>query len=88
MPQSKRHKPMSSLDSDFDTQMNDLELEWRQGYEASIEARAHYQTLAAAPNVNARLLEVARERLERAEAVKARIMVKIERLENQMLSWD
>jgi hypothetical protein len=34
------------------------------------------------------VLEAARERLERAEAVKARILGKIERLENQMLSWD
>jgi hypothetical protein len=88
MPQSKRHKPMSSLDADFDTQMNDLEIEWRQGYAASIEARAHYQMLVATPKANARLLDAARERLERTEAVKARILAKIERLENQMLSWD
>jgi hypothetical protein len=88
MPQFERHKPMSGLDIDFDAQMNDLELEWRQGYEASIEARAHYKTLAASPKVNTRLLDAARERLERTEAVKTRIMMKIERLENQLLSWD
>lgn len=52
---------MSSLDFDFDTRMNGLELEWRQVYDASI---------------------IARERLERAEAEKARIMEKLERLED------
>jgi hypothetical protein len=88
MPQSKRPKQMSNLDSDFDMQMNDLEVEWRQRYEASIEARAHYRALAASPKANARLLDAARQRLERAEAVRARILAKIERLENQMLSWD
>ncbi len=31
---------MSSLDFDLDMQMNNLELEWRQGYEAGITARA------------------------------------------------
>jgi hypothetical protein len=32
------------------------------------------------------MLDMARERLERAEARKARIMAKIERLENRLLS--
>ena len=38
---------MSSLDFDLDEQMNLLEFGWRQGYEASIAARAEYQALAA-----------------------------------------
>jgi hypothetical protein len=68
--------------------MNNLEREWRQVYEASIVARADYQALAANPKANARLLDASRERLDRAEALKARIMAKIERLEEHMLSQE
>jgi hypothetical protein len=76
---------MSSLDLDLDSQMTSLESEWRQVYEASIVARADYQSLAAGPKGNADLLERARDRLDRAEALKARIMAKIERLEDNLL---
>lgn len=79
---------MSSLDFDLDAQMNHLEFEWRQGYEASMIARAEYQALAADPKAKADLLDSARERLDRAEALKARIMAKIERLEDHILSQD
>ncbi len=79
---------MSSLDLDIDMQMNDLELEWRSAYEASISARADYQSLAQSIAANAEHLDLARERLDRAEALKARIMVKIERLEEAMLGQD
>jgi hypothetical protein len=79
---------MSSLDLDLDTQMSNLEIEWRQGYEASIAARADYQKLAANPNAKADMLDAARERLDRAEAQKARIMTRIERLEDAMLGAD
>jgi hypothetical protein len=88
MTSGKRQKPMSSLDLDLDSQMNNLELEWRQAYETSIGARADYQTLAANPKANADLLDMARERLDRTEALKARIMGKIERLEDTMLGQD
>lgn len=76
---------MNSLDLDLDLQMSNLELEWRQGYEASIVARAEYQALAADRRANAAALDAARERLDRAEARKARIMAKIERLEDRLL---
>lgn len=79
---------MSSLDFDLDTQMNNLEREWRQGYEASIAARAEYQALAADRKAKAAALDAARERLDRAEALKARIMAKIERLEEKLLQGD
>jgi len=79
---------MSSIDLDLDTRMNDLELEWRQVYEASIVARADYQALAANPKAKAHLLDAARERLDRAEALKARIMAKIERLEDIMIGQE
>jgi hypothetical protein len=81
-------KPMSSLDLDLDANMNNLEMEWRQAYETSIVARADYQSLAASPKANSELLDRARERLDRAEALKARIMAKIERLEDTMLGQD
>jgi hypothetical protein len=74
------------FDTDFDIEMNRLEFEWRQGYEASIAARAAYQALAANRNARLELLDAARERLDRAEAVKSRIMAKIERLEDHLLS--
>jgi hypothetical protein len=79
---------MSSLDFDLDLHMNNLEQEWRQAYESSIVARADYQSLAASPKANADLLDMARERLDRSEALKARIMAKIERLEESMLGRD
>ncbi len=79
---------MSSLDFDLDGQMSRLEAEWRQGYEASIVARAEYQALAANPKSDAARIDAARERLDRAEALKARVMAKIERLEVHLLGKD
>ena len=79
---------MSSLDFDLDTHMNNLELEWRQAYESSIVARADYQSLAAGPKTDSKLLDLARERLDRTEALKARIMAKIERLEDSLLGHE
>jgi ribosome modulation factor len=79
---------MSSLDFDLDMQMDNLELEWRQGYEAGIAARAAYQSLAASATTDAEFLHLARRRLERAEALKAKIMAKIKRLESSVLGQD
>ena len=79
---------MSSLDFDLDTQMNHLEMEWRKAYESSIVARSDYQILASSTKAGANLLEMARERLDRTEALKARIMARIERLEDNMLGQD
>ena len=76
---------MSSLDLDFDVLMVNLESEWRQVYEGSIIARAEYQALAATKTANAHLLDTARERLEQADALRAQIMRKIERLEDRLL---
>jgi hypothetical protein len=76
---------MSSLDFDLDMQMDHLEQEWRQGYEAGIAARAAFQRLAASATTDAELLHVARQRLDRAEALKAKIMAKIKILESKLL---
>ena len=88
MPTRSKLGSLSRTDLDFDAQMSILESEWRQGYEASITARAAYQSLAADRTVKAALLDAARERLDRAEAQKSRIMAKIERLEDRILSRD
>jgi hypothetical protein len=79
---------MSSLDFDIDSQMNNLELAWRQAYESSIVLRADYQALVANPKARVEMLDGALERLDRSEALKARIMAKIERLEDSILGQD
>jgi hypothetical protein len=76
---------MSSLGMDPDVQFNNLEAEWRLACHASIVARAEYQRLTAKPTASVESLDTAREQFERAEAKKARIMWKIERLEASML---
>lgn len=76
---------MNSLDLELDGKINNLELEWRLAYDDSIAARAEYQTLAARRSSTVDLIDMARERLERAEARKARIMAKIDRLEDTLL---
>jgi hypothetical protein len=79
---------MSSLDFDLDMTMSRLEREWRQAYESSVVARSDYQILAASSKVNSNLLDMARERVERSEAQKARILAKMERLEDSILGRD
>jgi thymidylate kinase len=86
MHKANQQEPMRRPEIDFDVELNRLEFEWRQGYEASIAARAAYQALAANRKAKVELVDAARERLDRAEAVKSRIMAKIERLEDHMLS--
>jgi hypothetical protein len=79
---------MSSLDLDLDAHVNNLETEWRHAYQTSIVARDDYRLLAASSKADAKVLARARERLDRTEALKARIMAKIERLEDSMLGDD
>jgi hypothetical protein len=83
--QRKELHPVSRFDVDLDEQINHLELEWRLVYDASIGARAEYQVLAARSSAKVEVLDMARERLEQADAKKAHIMAKIERLEEAML---
>ena len=77
---------MSSLGLDLDEQINRLEFEWRLAYDASIAARAEFQTMTANPTIDVERLDAARERLERTEESRAQIMAKIERLEVRLLS--
>jgi hypothetical protein len=66
--------------------MNQLQKEWREAYECGIVARSFYATLAASPAPDAHLLDVARDRLDRINALKARIAAQMESLEDKMLS--
>jgi hypothetical protein len=79
---------MSSLDFDLDAQMIHLEREWSKAYESGIAARADFQSLVSDSQATTHLLDAARERMDRSEALKARIMAKIERLEDKLLSRD
>ena len=79
---------MSSLDFDLDSRMSQLESEWRQAYEDSIAARAELQALLEGAKPPATNVGQAQARLERAELAKARIMAKIERLEDSFLGRD
>lgn len=76
---------MSSLDFDLDAQISNLELEWRLAYDIGAVARTEYRALAAQPAASMEILDAARDRLERAESKKSRIMGRIERLEDSML---
>jgi hypothetical protein len=76
---------MSSMDFELDCQMSRLESEWRQAFEAGIAARAELKALGTGRAVKASIIEQARERFNRSEALKARIMAKIERLEDSLL---
>jgi hypothetical protein len=79
---------MSSLDFDSGSHIDHLELAWRRAYEISMVLRAEYQRLAASPAASVDLLDLARERLDRAEALKARITATMERLEDSMLGQE
>jgi hypothetical protein len=78
-------KFVSSLDFDIDSQMTRLELEWRQAFEASGLARADFESLKSSAKPDKSRLQQAIDRLERAEAAKARVMAKIEKLEQNLL---
>jgi hypothetical protein len=78
-------EPMSSLNVELDGRIEALELEWRVVYEAGRQARAEIESTTADTLADRRILSLAGERLERLEAQKARIMAKIERLEDSML---
>jgi hypothetical protein len=75
---------MSSLGWDLDGRLTELELEWRLAYDDSIAARAHYQRLTSKSRTSVEDIDLAREKLEQAEAVTAAILAKIERLENRL----
>jgi hypothetical protein len=76
---------VSSLGFEVDSQMSSLESEWRQAYESSAAARAELQVLLEDPKTRSIVVAQAQMRLERAETLKARIMIKLERLEDSFI---
>jgi len=76
---------VNNLDFDIDSQMTRLELEWHQAFEAGMLARADFESLKSSVKPDPGRLQQAVDRLERAEAVKARVMIKIEKLEESLL---
>jgi hypothetical protein len=78
-------EPMSRPNLELDGRIEALELEWRLAYEAGRQARAEIESTPADTLADRRILSLAGERLERLEAQKARIMAKIERLEDSLL---
>jgi hypothetical protein len=79
---------MKSFGLDIDLLLSELQSEWHQAHEASVAARADYRSLAADPGSDVECLDLARERLERAEAVTEHILVRLERLEAGILAGD
>ena len=63
------------------TSLEQLEAEWREAYEASIAARVQYRAVAASPQTSVNAVDMARERYDRALAVREWVMAKIERHE-------
>jgi hypothetical protein len=77
---------MSSLDFECNGNLDNLERDWRVAHEASIIARAELRALIAKPGIDVGSIEIARDRLNRAEVLKARIFEKIERLEGSVFA--
>ncbi len=76
---------MGKFNSEFDLRLSSLESEWRQAYEASRAADAEFAALSASPKVKFVDVQLARTRLDQAEQLKARIMAKIECLEETVI---
>jgi hypothetical protein len=63
--------------------MNKLEAAWRWAHEAYVTASADIERVRDCCDANAGLIDVARARLKRAEALKARILAEMERPEEK-----
>jgi hypothetical protein len=70
---------------DFDSKLASLESLWRQTYESSLAVRAEIDALTAAGNRDEMAVVRAQLHLERTEALKSRIMARIDRLEDSMI---
>jgi hypothetical protein len=66
-----------------DTQLNDLESEWRLLREAALIAQRDYSIVAQRLRAEANLFEIAKERLEIAEILEARSLAKLESYRRQ-----
>jgi hypothetical protein len=65
------------------TQLNDLESEWRLLHEAALIAEREYRIVAQRLRAEANLFEKVKERLEIAEILEARSLAKLESYRKQ-----
>jgi hypothetical protein len=72
--------PMSSLDFEREGGVHNLETDWRRAQEAVTVARADLERVLGCCKANGGLIDVARIRLQRAEAREAHIFTQIEHL--------
>jgi hypothetical protein len=68
---------MSTAEFPQDTQMTDLESQWRRAHEATMSARTHYEAVAERLRALANVFEKARERLDILEILEARILAEL-----------
>jgi hypothetical protein len=66
-----------------DTNLNDLESEWRLLRAAALIAQRDYRIVAQRLRAEANLFEIAKERLEIAEILEARSLAKLESYRKQ-----
>lgn len=66
-----------------DTNLNDLESEWRLLREAALIAQRDYRIVAQRLRAEANLFEIAKERLEIAEILEARSLAKLKSYRKQ-----
>ena len=76
---------MQTTNYDLDTKLVTLESEWRQAYEQSLAARSEIEVLTALEKRDEMAVARAQLQLERVEAIKSRIMARIDRLEDAMV---
>jgi hypothetical protein len=66
-----------------ETQLNDIESEWRRRRESALIAERDYRIVAQRLRAEANLFEIAKERLEIAEILQARSLAKLESYRKQ-----
>jgi hypothetical protein len=68
---------MSTAELTLDTQMTDLESQWRRVHEATNSARTDYEAVAERLRAMANVFEKARERLDILEILEARTLAEL-----------
>ena len=68
---------MSTAELTLDTQMTDLESQWRRVHEATNSARTDYEAVAERLRAMANVFEKARERLDILEILEARSLAEL-----------
>jgi len=79
---------MGNFGIDLDSQLSHLEAEWRDAYESGSVARAEFLAVMVSPEFKLSTFDQARDRLDRAEAVKVQIIARMDRLEADTIQRD